>query len=73
MLAATTPTGPPTWEPPHAKGMALKRQKEKKEKKNLSTTYSSSTISVNWHLNHPGITQWVQLPIVIPFSYEIRV
>jgi len=31
-LAATAPIGPLAWEPPHATGMALKRQKKKKLK-----------------------------------------
>ena len=31
-LAAIAPTQPPAWEPPYAKGVALKRQKTKKQK-----------------------------------------
>ena len=31
--AATAPIRPLTWEPPYATGVALKRQKDKKEKK----------------------------------------
>ena len=31
--AAVAPNGPLVWEPPYAKGAALKRQKKKKERK----------------------------------------
>ena len=32
-LVATAPIGPLAWDPPHAAGVALKRQKKKKKKK----------------------------------------
>ena len=31
-LAAVAPTGLPVWEPPHATGVALKKQKKKKKR-----------------------------------------
>ena len=34
--AATSPTGPLAWEPPHAIGMALKRQETKKKEKKIT-------------------------------------
>ena len=34
--AATAPIGPLAWEPPCAAGVALKRQKDKKEKKKIA-------------------------------------
>ena len=37
--AATAPIEPLAWEPPHAMGVALERQKEKKKKESFGYAY----------------------------------
>ena len=41
--ATTAPIGPPVWEPPYALGAALKRQKKKPKKSNVSYPPQIST------------------------------
>ena len=41
-LVATAPVGTLAWEPPHAVGMALKRQEDQKKKKKKTTIRSSN-------------------------------
>ena len=69
--AAVVPTRPLAWEPPYAVGVALKRQKKKKEKKENSFMKSIYGVPVvaqwltNPTRNHevagsvPALAQWV--------------
>ena len=46
-LAAAAPIGPLAWEPPHAVGAALKRQKTKKKKRKKKSKLKSATIQLS--------------------------
>ena len=43
-LVAMAPIQPLAWEPPHASGVALKRQKDKKKKKDLSLYHAGRNV-----------------------------
>ena len=59
------------WEPPHAKGVALKKEKERKRNKELNT---GVPVMAQWLTNPtknheftgsvPGLAQWVKDPVL---------
>ena len=55
-LAAVAPIGPLAWEPPYAKGVALKSKKKKKKKRYIYAVQYYSAIKKNEIMQQHGWT-----------------